>query len=167
MLLIGANEADIPLIQALAQEIWRAHYPGIISEAQIDYMLHWRYSTAALQEQMAEGQTFLLLKTSPDAPASGFIGISREAEAGAYFMHKFYLATSLQGRGVGAAAFQALTAHLPDMRTLRLTVNRQNFKSVNFYFKCGFRIEGCLDVPIGNGYEMNDFMMLWKRADRD
>jgi ribosomal protein S18 acetylase RimI-like enzyme len=47
-------------------------------------------------------------------------------------------------------------------KTIRLTVNRQNFKSINFYFKLGFKIEKVADFDIGNGYFMNDFVMLWK-----
>ena len=50
-----------------------------------------------------------------------------------------------------------------DPLTVRLTVNRQNFKSVNFYFKNGFTIERVADFDIGNGYVMNDFVMMWKK----
>ena len=46
---------------------------------------------------------------------------------------------------------------------LRLTVNRQNFKSINFYFKNGFKIEQVADFDIGNGYVMNDFVMVWRK----
>jgi hypothetical protein len=37
--ILPASEADFPGIAALAGVIWRAHYPGIISTEQIDYML--------------------------------------------------------------------------------------------------------------------------------
>ena len=46
---------------------------------------------------------------------------------------------------------------------VRLTVNRKNFKAINFYFKQGFIIEEVKDFDIGNNYEMNDFIMLYKR----
>jgi hypothetical protein len=49
---------------------------------------------------------------------------------------------------------------------MRLTVNRQNYKSINFYFKIGFRIEKCADFPIGNGFVMNDFVMVWRKPTR-
>jgi RimJ/RimL family protein N-acetyltransferase len=48
----------------------------------------------------------------------------------------------------------------PDI--IKLTVNRQNFKSINFYFKNGFKIEKVEDFDIGNGYWMNDFIMVKK-----
>jgi RimJ/RimL family protein N-acetyltransferase len=66
-----------------------------------------------------------------------------------------------RGRGLGKIVFELLLARCPGLRELRLTVNRQNYKSINFYFKIGFTIEKCVDIPIGEGFEMNDFQMLW------
>ena len=43
---------------------------------------------------------------------------------------------------------------------IRLTVNRQNFKAINFYFKNGFTIESVEDFDIGESYLMNDFVMV-------
>jgi diamine N-acetyltransferase len=51
---------------------------------------------------------------------------------------------------------------IPDTSELRLTVNRKNFKAINFYFKNGFIIESVKDFDIGNGYLMEDFVMLRK-----
>ena len=45
---------------------------------------------------------------------------------------------------------------------LTLTVNRQNYKAINFYFKLGFKIQTVADFDIGNGYVMNDFVMFYE-----
>ena len=47
-------EADIEVVGALARNIWRAHYPGIISAAQIEYMLDERYSPAVLRTEVGK-----------------------------------------------------------------------------------------------------------------
>ncbi len=47
--------ADIDAVCALAAEIWRAHYPAIISSAQIEYMLAQRYNPAVVREELARG----------------------------------------------------------------------------------------------------------------
>jgi len=52
---------------------------------------------------------------------------------------------------------------LPEINTIRLTVNRSNYKTINFYFKFGFIIEEVKDFDIGNNYYMNDFIMIYKR----
>jgi len=156
-----ATTEDIPVIRELAHAIWWAHYPDIIPSEQIEYMLDLMYSADALHRQMTEeGIQFWLAE--PDAGSLGFIAVGNK-EPGSYFVHKFYLTQTEQGKGIGTAAFQALLEQYPDLRELRLTVNRQNFKSVNFYFKIGFRIESCVDMSIGNGFVMNDFVMVWRR----
>lgn len=160
ILLEQATPADIPRIAALAHRIWRVHYPPIIGMQQVEYMLARTYSSEALQRQMEEGQVFYLAMEAGEV--LGFLSVSDKGE-GRYFLHKFYLDNEKRGRGLGQKVFDRLLAHCPAMRELRLTVNRQNYKSVNFYFKIGFVIEKCLDIPIGEGYEMNDFQMLLKK----
>jgi RimJ/RimL family protein N-acetyltransferase len=153
--------ADIPTIRELAHCIWWAHYPEIISPEQIEYMLGWMYKAETLEQQMQqEGHLFWLVVEA--AMPVGFVDLSRQDE-GHYFMHKFYLEVSEQRKGLGTAAFTKLLEHIPDVQTLRLNVNRQNFKSINFYFKLGFRIEKCVDIPIGQGFVMDDFQMLWRK----
>ena len=55
-----ADTSDVDLIYALANRIWKLHYPSIISNDQIDYMLDLIYSQDALKQQMLEGQQFLI-----------------------------------------------------------------------------------------------------------
>ena len=38
------RDDQVEALGALARHIWQRHYPGIISPAQIDYMLHQRYA---------------------------------------------------------------------------------------------------------------------------
>ena len=158
ILLCRATEADISTIRQLAEKVWWEHYPSIISEAQIGYMLEQIYSDAPLRHQMVEeGQEFWL--TEKNGQTFGFLAISRKDE-GEYFLHKFYLDT--REKGLGTIIFELLLARYPDLQILRLRVNRRNFKSVNFYFKTGFRIEYCIDTPFGSGYVMDDFQMIYR-----
>ena len=156
-----ASGQDIPVLRELAHRIWWAHYPDIISPEQIAYMLEQGYSEAALQKQISDpAQSIWLVEVS--GQAAGFLAISRESPT-AYFIHKFYLDNTQRGRGVGAAAFQALLEGYPDLQEVRLNVNRRNYKSVNFYFKVGFVIDHCMDTPFGQGFIMDDFQMLYRR----
>jgi predicted N-acetyltransferase YhbS len=156
-----AEPSDAPLIEALATRIWWAHYPEIVSGEQISYMLERGYSVPALQQQMAEGQVFRIVY-SDSGDAIGYISVSCKAP-GSYFMHKFYVDAQEQGKGIGAAVFQQVLNSYPDLQEMRLFVNRRNYRSINFYFKVGFSIEQCMDTPIGEGFVMDDFQMIWKR----
>ena len=90
----------------------------------------------------------------------GFLSVSGEIDM---FIHKFYIDQDIQGRGYGAEVFNQLCALHHSVQSFTLTVNRSNYKSINFYFKLGFKIDHIDDFDIGQGYFMNDFIMKWKR----
>ena len=160
--LLKAKKEDIPEIVRLADIVWHQHYPSIISVEQISYMLGMMYSTESLNEQMnIERHEFYFIRK--ENKNIGFIAISKiRNEPKGYFIHKFYLDQTLSGKGNGTEAHNELVKLLQPT-LMRLTVNRQNFKSINFYFKNGFKIESVADFDIGNGYVMNDFVMIWKK----
>lgn len=156
--LIPATIKDIGTIAGLAKIIWNQHYPAIISQQQIDYMLNWMYSDTALGEQMEKKQHRFFLLVSGGTNI-GFISVHSEGE-GNWFLNKFYIDQSLAARGIGAKAFKYMLSLLQPLK-ITLTVNRQNYKAINFYFKNGFKIDKVADFDIGNGYVMNDFVMVW------
>ena len=156
-----AEEKDIQLISDLAKIIWNQHYPEIITQEQIDYMLNKMYSAESLKEQMEKQQhQFFIIRR--DEKEIGFVSVSRSGENGTYFLHKFYILQDKAASGVGTHAFNLLIKQLHPTE-IKLTVNRQNYRSVNFYFKNGFKIERVADFDIGNGFVMNDFVMVWRK----
>jgi diamine N-acetyltransferase len=153
-----ASEADIDVIEVLADRIWRAHYPGIISQEQIDFMLADRYSPRAIEEGMKRGERYFLALDKEKAVAYA----SFERQDNVYFLHKFYNEAGRQRQGLGAQLFRYLLQQMDEPLPIKLQVNRANFKAVNFYFKMGFLIEAVGDFPIGGGFYMNDFVMVRK-----
>ena len=156
-----AQSQDIPLITSLACKIWKAYYPAIITHEQIDYMLDKFYSTSSLEEQMNDGQDFYLINS--DGISVGYLSVDQKNQSD-YFLNKFYIDPSEHRKNIGESSFLQLLDLIPDMKTIRLTVNRSNFKSINFYFKLGFIIEEVKDFDIGNDYFMNDFIMIYKKG---
>ncbi len=69
--IIRATEACLPAISELAGVIWRACYPGIITHAQIDYMLPRMYAPDVLRDEIrSQGIRYDLLLV--DGRPSGF-----------------------------------------------------------------------------------------------
>lgn len=158
--LITASVNDISEITQLAKVVWNQHYPTIIGQAQIDYMLNLMYSHQSLTEQMTKkGHRFYFIALNNIN--IGFISVNEE-QASEWFLNKFYIDQSKASKGLGAKAFNELLSAL-NPKQITLTVNRQNYKSINFYFKTGFKIDRVADFDIGNGYVMNDFVMVWKK----
>ena len=152
-----ATEDDIPLINSLAQKIWRLHYPSIISQEQIEYMLEKMYSPEALKNQMQDGHCFELCYAD-DKPI-GYCSYSKQDNRN-YFLHKMYIGTAQHHKGIGTWFFKQVFEKISGIKNLRLTVNRKNYTAINFYFKNGFIIEEVKDFDIGNGFWMNDFVMV-------
>ena len=158
--LIAATQKDVSLIGELAKQIWNDHYPEIIGQQQVDFMLQKLYNPESLFDQMEKGQQFHLVFA--DDSAVGFVAVNEEGE-GKYFLNKFYIQTGQKGKGLGATVFFRILNLYPALKEMRLQVNRQNYKAINFYFKMGFIIEYVADFDIGDGYFMNDFVMVFKR----
>ncbi|CAN5899790.1 GNAT family N-acetyltransferase [soil metagenome] len=154
-----ASSADILQIATLAEKIWRAHYTPIIGKEQVDYMLAKMYSAESLLEQQQSGQQFFLAQLN-GRPA-GYISVS--AKDNDFFLHKFYLDMTEQGKGYGKLFFAELLSNFPELKTMRLQVNRMNYKTINFYFRLGFIIEEAKDFDIGKGFFMEDFVMLLRK----
>jgi GNAT superfamily N-acetyltransferase len=150
---------DVDIIAPLAEKIWKKHYITVISMEQIEYMLKKMYSHEGLLKQMKEGHEFTLVYLN-SIPV-GYISVSTKDHKN-YFLHKFYVDTDEQSKGIGTEFLNYMLTTLKDPQSVELTVNRKNYTAVNFYFKNGFKIREVADFDIGNGYFMNDFVMIKK-----
>jgi GNAT superfamily N-acetyltransferase len=153
-----ADLDDINTIGFLAQQIWPDTYGDILAPEQLQYMMTLFYSPAALRRQMVEDRHRFLLVEQGDE-AIGFASWGAE-EAGVFKLHKIYVLPGQQGKGLGRSLLQFI---FDDIRPhgaeyLRLNVNRYN-KARQFYERMGFAVVGEVDVPIGEGYFMNDYVM--------
>lgn len=153
--------SDASLIQRLAESIWWKHYPSIIGEEQVRFMLNKMYNLENIEKQISkEEQQYFILEN--DAQDLGFISIELRENSEA-FINKFYILQDQQRKGSGAFAFKLLLKQFPKINCIRLQVNRQNYQAINFYFKQSFIIEEVADFDIGDGYFMNDFIMKWNK----
>lgn len=158
--LIEAGYTDIEEIQKLASEIWWKYYPPIIGYKQVQYMLDKFYSKESILQQMEEkSHRFYFINNAKKN--IGFISLENKGRK-KFFIHKFYILQNKTGKGTGTQVMKKII-RLFQPKEIRLTVNRQNYKAINFYFKNGFVIEKVADFDIGNGFYMNDFVMLWKK----
>ena len=149
-----ATIADIPIIRELSETIWKRHYIEIISMQQIEYMLDKMYSVKKLEEEINHADyTYFIAFVNNEL--AGYIAISSSDKKN-FMLHKFYILAEKRFKGIGEKVFNLV---FQSFDSISLFVNRQNYKSVNFYFKMGFKIADVIDNNIGDGYFMNDFIM--------
>jgi GNAT superfamily N-acetyltransferase len=154
-----ADLDDINTIGFLAQQIWPGTYGDILSTEQLQYMLNLIYNPVSLRRQMLDDKHQFLMVEEGEEPI-GFAAWGPANEPGVVKLHKLYVLPGQQGKGLGRSIldfiFQAIRPE--GARILRLNVNRHN-KARQFYERVGFVVTKEEDVPIGNGYFMNDYVM--------
>lgn len=153
-----ATSTDLPVLMQLAEATWGPTYQSILSKDQLDHMFGVIYSRESLEQQMRQGQTFLLLEN--EGVPVGFASFSvKDAQANLYKLNKIYLLPQEQGKGSGKVLLQAVEERVKKLgaRTLDLNVNRHN-PAKGFYERCGYQVHQQEDIPIGP-YWMNDFVM--------
>jgi RimJ/RimL family protein N-acetyltransferase len=154
-----ATPGDIPLLQSLAGRIWRAHFPGIISVEQIDYMLDRMYATEVIEKEMQEGACWELVREG--AEAVGFLSYSYDRAAARLKLHKLYVRVERHGQGLGRASLSRVmeAATALGAQEVSLYVNKKNQKAIRAYERAGFTIAESVIGEIGSGFVTDDYRM--------
>ena len=151
------SPAAIATVAALADTIWRAHYPNIITVAQIDYMLSRFQSADAIAQQIRDGLDYSLIDT--DGKPIGYFATRFDADA--LYVSKVYLLHAYHGRGIGYQAAQEIErrAQAAGRSKLWLTVNKDNRVAIRAYERWGYQHRGPVVTDIGAGFVMDDYRL--------
>ncbi len=155
-----ADERDVPTIIGLAHRIWSAHYPSIIGQAQIDYMLSRMYAPDTILKEMTKtGIRYDIAEV--DGHAVGYSAYGPGPAPGEMKLHKLYVLPEHQGLGLGKALMRQAAAwgSANALPTIILAVNKRNERAVAAYRRCGFSIRESVVVDIGGGFVMDDYIM--------
>jgi ribosomal protein S18 acetylase RimI-like enzyme len=150
---------DIDTLLPLAYRIWHAHYPGIITVEQIDYMLARGYTREVILEEI-DNQGICWIVIRDGVTMIGFISVGPYGD-GIMKLHKLYLLPDYHGRGIGSRALAETerVAKQHNAATIVLNVNRYNRKAISAYQRAGWHVAEEVVVDIGSGYVMNDYVM--------
>lgn len=154
-----AHTNDIEIIRSIAFEVWPVAYSQIISQEQITYMLDRMYSPESLRRQMEEeGCEFLII--GEHGNAVGFSSSSM-VEQERHKLHKLYVLSTMHGKGCGALLLAEVCKRTVGKggKSIELQVNKNN-PAYHFYLKHGFIKQRELVLDIGNGFVMDDYILV-------
>jgi ribosomal protein S18 acetylase RimI-like enzyme len=165
--LTPVTEADFPTLRELAGTIWRQHYAGIVSHAQIDYMLAARFSDEGLREHIQAADRWLELLCVSDQPV-GYCGYELanvpgdESRPVAMKLGQLYVLESHRGMGLGKLMLTHVEGVARDLEKspLWLQVNKKNTVALGFYRAMGFEVAREAVFDIGDGFVMDDYVMV-------
>ena len=150
----------IPKVRELAHEIWPIVYPEIITEEQIQYMLHKMYAPDVLRSEIVvRGVVYALIMAG--AEAIGYLAFEDVPQDCSVVLHRLYVRPVYHGSGVGAAVLDWLSqqARPRGVEAIRLRVNKRNVTAIRAYLRAGFVFDYDLCTDIGDGFVMDDHVL--------
>jgi len=160
VVIASASTEHLTEISALAAVIWRDQYPGIITPAQIDYMLARMYDVDVMRRELECGVVWF--RALVDGTLRGFASVGPAVTASEFKLHKLYVHPDWQCRGFGSALLREVESHVRARGAIRLVlnVNKRNERALATYRKRGFTIRESIVMDIGSGFVMDDYVMV-------
>jgi ribosomal protein S18 acetylase RimI-like enzyme len=159
--IVPVTEPEFPVVRGLAERIWRQHYEGIISAAQIEFMLAGRLTSAKLRDYVGAADRWLELIAVAGTPVGYVSCACLPAHPGDMKLEQLYLLDTHRSFGLG----RRMLAHVESRArkqgrgTLFLQVNKRNALAIGFYRAMGFTVREEAVFEIGNGFVMDDYVM--------
>jgi ribosomal protein S18 acetylase RimI-like enzyme len=155
--LVEASVKDIPIIREIAYKTWPVAYGQILSVEQLDYMLSRFYSDDTLACTIEADHQYLLAVSGDDIV--GFC--SFEIRHDSAHIHKLYVLPAAQKLGIGQKLLQAIEVKVSDAAMNRITLNVNRYNSAkDFYMRMNYTVGSEIDIEIGKGYLMQDYVMV-------
>ncbi len=151
------TEEQIKKLAEVANIVWHEAYKGIVSLAQIDYMIEKFQSFNALSESINKNDYLYYLIKFNNA-VSGYIGLHEEKEK--LFLSKLYILKEYRGNQIASKTFEFIEnlAKEKKLKAVWLTVNKNNNHAIEVYKHSGFVVIREQVADIGNGFVMDDYV---------
>ena len=157
--IVPATCDDLKLIKDLATSIWNHHYPGIITQEQIDYMLAQDYAIGRLQQDLKDG--ICIDRLLVEGRLTGFSAYGPTSRSDEIKLHKLYVDQSVHGKGFGSKLLTHCESNVKSRgyQKIILQVNKNNTKAIKAYERNDYYLQESVVVDIGAGFVMDDFIM--------
>lgn len=153
------SSLDIQTVAQLAHKIWIQHYVPIIGQEQVDYMLDKFQDAKAIAHQIENGYEYFIMYHENNP--CGYMALVPEINEKKLMISKIYIDSQFRGLSLGSQLldFAIEEARKRGFKCIWLTVNKNNSKSIGWYQKRGFSIKDKIEMDIGNGFIMDDYVM--------
>jgi ribosomal protein S18 acetylase RimI-like enzyme len=151
------TKEQIKVLADTANVVWHDAFKEILTLEQIEYMIEKFQSFQALSQAINDnGYKYYLIKT--DNNVAGYTGLHEEN--GKMFLSKLYILKEYRGKQISSKTFDFIEnlAKVKNLKSVWLTVNRNNKHAIAVYKHKGFILIREQVADIGNGFVMDDFV---------
>ena len=151
------DDMQISRTAGVAARVFPDYFKGMISDQQIAYMIDRFHSPKAIRGFISDGYVYRIIRIGDED--IGYLAYHEEADR--MFLSKIYIDQRYRGLGLSTRCLETLkeTCLADGLHKIYLTVKRDNDQTIGVYRSQGFVIAGQVDNPIGDGFEMNDYIM--------
>lgn len=151
------SEADVRRLAKVARIVWREANVAFCTPEQVEYMIERYQSFEAISGQLMHGYRYFLIEEGD--VIMGYFGVQPQGER--LFLSKFYILKEYRGRKLFSLGLQYMIELCKEsgLGSIYLTVNRNNTHAYEVYLAKNFKVIAEEDNPIGEGFEMNDYIM--------
>lgn len=135
VLIRPAASADIEAVRDIVSQTWLASYGPIVGPANVADMAAVLLSDISLRRLVADSSAETPLALLDNVPAATAVA---RLEQDCLHVLRLYVLPAFQGRGLGAALLNWLTARQRAGLTVRLEVVAANHAALRFYAREGF-----------------------------
>ncbi|MBQ5899371.1 MAG: GNAT family N-acetyltransferase [Alistipes sp.] len=156
------SEADVRRLAKVARIVWREANVAFCTPEQVEYMIERYQSFEAISGQLMHGYRYFLIEEGD--VIMGYFGVQPQGER--LFLSKFYILKEYRGRKLFSLGLQYMIDLCKEnsLESIYLTVNRNNTHAYKVYLAKNFKVIAEEDNPIGEGFEMNDYIMGYECA---
>ncbi len=151
------SDSEIQKLAVLASAIWHEAFADILTPEQINYMIEKFQSFEAIKTAI-DKDNYEYFFISDETGIAGYTGIQQKDDK--LFLSKIYIAKEKRGQKLASKAFDFIetVARKRNLKSIWLTVNRNNTHAIEVYKSRGFSIIRTQITDIGNGFFMDDFV---------
>ncbi len=143
----SALESDLPKVQALLAETWRATYVPIYGAEKVEEIIAEWHSLSALKDRFKRPHSEFVVADDGKTIGGMAYAAMVEKPAKTAMLHQLYVHPAHQREGVGRELFAEIETCFPAAEFIRLEVEPENKAAIAFYQAHGFvevdRTENC------------------------
>ena len=151
------TKEQIKILADTANIVWHDAFRKILSLKQIEYMIEKFQSFNALTEAINKNNyKYFFIKAGNII--AGYIGVKEENDK--LFLSKLYILKEYRGKQIASKAFVFIESFAKEkhLKSVWLTVNRNNNHAIEVYKHKGFVVTRTQVADIGNGFVMDDYI---------
>lgn len=157
--MVAKTEKDFEDIKNIAKEVMHETYDNTTPQGQIDYMLDKFLTKEAIENSIRE-QEYTYKVIHLNGEAMGFFAYCPACKCNPNYLKGTYFSkVYIKKYARGKKFLGKIISSLP--RPIYISVKKDCQNAINIFKHYGFKMQESVKIDIGNGYYMDDFLMVF------